>query len=383
MMPFPISRVLLDVHLSEDSHSNIQGCSQHLAHAAVPPADRELSCISHCMSAAETLVLSTQLYFPQSCRAWKGLSPDQKWGGLWALDGKQKQQEQDSSHVQAKQVLGRNTMFPSFQDWEFVVRHDWVWSAAGPGYIMLAICLCRGASCKQEESCVSPALFSNGQTQRQQDRLWEQDRSCHLPGHFYKSFLVSQCTWRGKDLFNQSPSLPSSPLQTSQVVFQVWWGWRVSTKIGKTLYRQKVVVTHTVVWWHHLLDPEGSVHSTYISSPLNEMCHPTATPHPLSGFPGREEVGEAPFWLTPPCAGPSHLHSRELSWALSHRLSHTLTSSNMNTKATGPMSLRHCIGSLSLSVCFTHSPTLPHTCAFRHLFFFCVFLFGIRGSFKE
>lgn len=142
-------------------------------------------------------------------------------------------------------------------------------------------------------------------------------------------------------------------------------------------------MTHTVMWWHHLLEPEGSVHSSYISSFLHKICHPTATPSLLSGFPGREEVGEAPFWLTPLCAGLSRPHSPELSWAVSHRLSHTLTGSNMNTKATGPMSLKHCIGSLYLGVCFTHSPTLPHTCAFRHLFFFCLFLFGIGGSFKE
>lgn len=34
------------------------------------------------------------------------------------------------------------------------------------------------------------------------------------------------------------------------------------------------------------------------------------------------------------------------------------------------MSIKHCIASLSLSLCFTHSPTLPHTFAFRHLLFF-------------
>lgn len=53
-------------------------------------------------------------------------------------------------------------MFPSFQDWEFVVRQDWVWPAAGPGYAVLAIWPCGGASCKQEESCLPPALLSNG-----------------------------------------------------------------------------------------------------------------------------------------------------------------------------------------------------------------------------
>lgn len=57
---------------SEDSHSNVEGCSQHLAHAAVPPAGRELSCISQCMSTAETLVLPPQPCFPRPFRAWKG-----------------------------------------------------------------------------------------------------------------------------------------------------------------------------------------------------------------------------------------------------------------------------------------------------------------------
>lgn len=42
------------------------------------------------------------------------------------------------------------------------------------------------------------------------------------------------------------------------------------------------------------------------------------------------------------------------------------------------MSIKHCIASLSLSLCFTHSPTLPHTFAFRHLLFS-----GIGVSFKE
>lgn len=127
------------------------------------------------------------------------------------------------------------------------------------------------------------------------------------------------------------------------------------------------------------------MHSSYSSPSSPEMCQPTATPSPLSGFPGREEVGEAPLWLTPPCAWLScpHSHAHGSCLGLSHTGCLTLTSSNTNTKAAGPMSLKHCIGSLSLSLCFTHSFSLPHTCACRHLFFFCLFLFGIGGSFRE
>lgn len=57
---------------SEDNHSNVEGCSHHLARAAVPPAGSELSCISQCMSTAETIVLSPCFSFPCPCRVWEG-----------------------------------------------------------------------------------------------------------------------------------------------------------------------------------------------------------------------------------------------------------------------------------------------------------------------
>lgn len=125
------------------------------------------------------------------------------------------------------------------------------------------------------------------------------------------------------------------------------------------------------------------MHSSCISPSLHEMCHPTATPSPLRGFPGREEIGDAPFWLPLFVSGSqsplTHTHRSRLELSPTGCL--TLTSTDMNTKAAGPMSVKCCMGSLSPSVCFTHSPSPPHPCAYRHLFL--LLLFGIGGGFKE
>lgn len=66
-----------------------------------------------------------------------------------------------AGHVFKPNRCWEGTLFPSFQDWEVVVRQDWVWPSAGPSYAVLATWLCGGASCKQEESCLPPALLSN------------------------------------------------------------------------------------------------------------------------------------------------------------------------------------------------------------------------------
>lgn len=123
--------------------------------------------------------------------------------------------------------------------------------------------------------------------------------------------------------------------------------------------------------------------SSYSSPSSPEMCQPTTTPSPLSSFPGREEVGEAPLWLTPPRAWLSHPHSHTHGscLGLSHTGCLTLTSSNTNTKATGHVS--QALYRILLPQCLFHTLSLPHTCACRHLFFFCLFLFGIGGSFRE
>lgn len=72
-------------------------------------------------------------------------------------------------------MLGKDTKFPSPRDWEFVVRQDWVWPAAGPRYAVLVIWLCGGASCKREEGCLPPPPVTNSTNTEAEDWLCEQD----------------------------------------------------------------------------------------------------------------------------------------------------------------------------------------------------------------